>query len=102
MYTVNDRFMKFHFCLIRWVGKTSRKLYCGFVLLWFLQIVMAILVLQVDRVDDVLMCESLTPIVVGFTEIDCRALSLCLKYVHYTQVWTVFQLLMILCPSFKA
>ena len=67
MYTVNDRFMKFHFCLIRWVGKTSRKLYCGFVLLWFLQIVMAILVLQVDRVDDVLMCESLTPIVVGFT-----------------------------------
>ncbi|XP_063691004.1 protein PHTF1-like isoform X2 [Bolinopsis microptera] len=60
-----------------WVGKTSRTMYCVLVILWILQIAMAVLVLQVDRVDDVLMCESLTPIVlwlvVGLTF--CQAVA---------------------------
>ncbi|KAL5248081.1 hypothetical protein ACHWQZ_G017306 [Mnemiopsis leidyi] len=76
-----------------WVTKTSRKMYCVLVTLWLLQLLMAILVLQVDRVDDVLMCESLTPLVlwlvVGLTF--CQAVATDMKKAQKSGISTLIK-----------
>jgi len=60
-----------------WIGKTSATMFGTAVLLWCLQLFMGILVLNVEQVDDVLLCECLTPIVlwlvVGLTF--CQAVA---------------------------